>query len=121
MACSAICFLRLIIYLCKRTDVSLSKDQNVLLAVGHIQEYVTDNELSIVVDNRNCDFILQHLSNFIQLSKSSNYREQVDHTKGHAQKLQCISIKFQCTLYHKIYKEEILKLKHASCYGYHLY
>lgn len=82
-----VCFGRFVIYLSKRTDMSFSKDENVLLAVDYIQEYVNDNELSITVDNRNCDFILHHLSNFIQLSKSSNYREQADQPKGNANKL----------------------------------
>jgi len=62
------------IYFLKRVRTTQSKDENVLLAVDYIQEYVKENELCIIVDNRNGDFILKYLANFIKLSKLSNYK-----------------------------------------------
>jgi len=59
-----------------------------------------------VINNYNSDLILHHLANFIKLSKSS--KEHSDATS--ATKLESISLKFECNLYHKIYKEDILKI-----------
>jgi len=83
-----------------------SSDLNVTLAVDYIQEFFKDNQLKIIVNNHNSDLILHHLANFIKLSKSSKAHSEATS----ATKLESISLKFECNLYHKIYKQEILKI-----------
>ena len=46
-----------------------SDNANVLIAVDYIQQYVNDNQLCFVINNSNCDFILQSLANYIKLNK----------------------------------------------------
>lgn len=59
---------------------------------------------------------MHHLANFILLSKHDKESEDGPGENKTAKRLEQISLKFECTLYHKLYKEEILKilLKNAS-------
>lgn len=106
-ALTLVCFTRFCIYICKRSEIQANKDESMMLAVEHIHNYVDDNNLDIVMNNWDCNLILQNLSNYIKYSKSSLSAQQSRHDPH---KLDKISIKFDCTLYHKLYKQEIFKI-----------
>ena len=102
------CFVRVVHYLWQRVSVtSASSDPGMLFAVDYIQDHVYGDSLTLIVTNRNCDILLSHLANFIKRRRLMSGK-QADSVG--AQELEKISIKFECTLYHKLYKEDILQV-----------
>ena len=87
----------------------MTSDKPELAAVDYIQEYIQGDQLQIIVDNRNCDLILHHLTTFLN-QLNSEYKEDYELVDQTARKLKSIEIKFVQSLYHKIYKEEMFKV-----------
>lgn len=81
-------------------------------------------QLVLVINNQNADFIVQHLANYLRhsselgaddgaRSRANLIREQLDKNEDGVPVgtvMEAIQIKFDCSLYHKTYKEEVLRI-----------
>ena len=74
-------------------------------ALNHIGNKVHEGHLELAIDNMNADFIRDNLAHYLRHSQ-----ELKDADDGYQEGLRELALRFDCLMYHKQYKEEILRI-----------